>query len=410
MRRVVVTGAGAVSPFGIGRKKLLEGVLAGRSGVRFMPEWEDIDGLESRIAAPVPPFDSRKMLPRKYRRTMGDMAMYAALAAVEAREDAGIGEDLMRSGRVGIVMGSTTGSPTIHEEFYSQFVCNGTIEGLRSGTFFKVMGHTCSANTAQILGLRGEQWSTVSACTSSIQAMGLGCLLIRSGRQDVVFCGGADETHYTVTMVFDVLNAASRRNNTPETTPRPFDSRRDGVVCGAGSGVLILESLEHALERGARPLVEILGFGNCNDASHIANPGVEAMARAMRLALEDAGRNASELDYINAHATGTESGDAAEAAAINAVAGSHVPVSSFKGYIGHTLGAAGALETIILAGMMEGGEIFPTLNLDEPDPACRCVRHVQQKTGQRLDLVLKNNFALGGVNSSLLIGRFRNGG
>ncbi len=410
MRRVVVTGMGAVSPFGIGREKLMRGVREGRSGVRFMPEWEAIDGLESRIAAPVPPFDARKLLPRSCRRTMGNMAMYAALAATEAREHAGIGDDLMQSGRVGIVMGSTTGSPTIHEEFYSQFVRSGTVEGLRSGTFFKVMGHTCAANTAQVLGLKGEQWSTVSACTSSIQAIGLGCLLIRSGRQDVVFCGGADETHYTVTMVFDVLKAASRKNNTPELTPRPFDSMRDGVVCGAGSGVLILESLEHALERGASPLVEILGFGNCNDTSHIANPGVDAMANAMRLALEDAGRSASELDYINAHATGTEAGDATEAAAINAVAGSNIPVSSFKGYIGHTLGAAGALETIILASMMEKGEIFPTLNLDEPATDCRCVRHVQQRTGSRLDLVLKNNFALGGVNSSLLIGRFRNGG
>ena len=407
LKRVVITGAGAVSPFGLGMGRLLEAVRSGRSGVRAMPEWEGIRGLGSLVAAPVPEFDARKLLPRSIRRTMGPMAVYAAVAAQEALHSSGLAQKTLESGRAGVVMGSTTGSPSTNEDFYREFIPENSIEGLRSGTFFKIMGHTCAANVAQFLGITGEQWSTVSACTSSIQAMGLGFLLIQSGRQDVVFCGGADEVHHTVTVVFDVLKAASRMNDAPERTPRPFDSRRDGVVCGAGSGVLVLESLDHALYRGAEPLAEVLGFGNCNDSGHVANPSMEAMARAMKLALQDAGIEAERVDYVNAHATGTIAGDATEAQAISAVVGDSVPVSSFKGYVGHTLGAAGALETIILLEMIRSGEIFSTLNLDHPDSACGGIMHVRKNLKQVLDIVLKNNFALGGVNSSLVLGRFR---
>jgi len=408
LKRVVITGAGAVSPFGIGRDRLVEGVRNGCSGVRVMPEWSGIKGLGSFVAAPVPEFDAKKILPRTSRRTMGPMATYAAVAALEAVKDAGLSEGLLGSGRTGVIMGSTTGSPSVNEDFYREFVPDNSIEGLRSGTFFKIMGHTCSANVAQLLGINGMQWATVSACTSSIQAVGLGFMLIQSGRQDVVVCGGADEVHHTVTVVFDVLKAASRWNDAPDQTPRPFDARRDGVVCGAGSGVLVLESLEHALSRKAEPIAEVLGFGTCNDSGHVANPSVEAMVAAMRLALEDARVLPEEIQYVNAHATGTIAGDATEAHAISAVAGNQVPVSSFKGYIGHTLGAAGALETIILLETLKKGEIFPTLNLEEPDSDCSTVMHAQREQLQSVDVVLKNNFALGGVNSSLVLGRFRN--
>ncbi len=404
LKRVVITGAGAVSPFGLGVGRLVDAVRNGRSGVRFMPEWQPVRGLGSFLAAPVPDFDAKTLLPRSVRRTMGPMAVYAAVAALE---NAGLSPEILKSGRTGVVMGSTTGSPSINEEFYREFIPENSIEGLRSGTFFKIMGHTCAANVAQLLGITGEQWSTVSACTSSIQAVGLGLMLIQSGRQDVVFCGGADEVHHTVSVVFDVLKAASRMNDTPNRTPRPFDVMRDGVVCGAGSGVLVLESLDHAQARGAIPLSEVLGFGNCNDSGHVANPGMEAMATAMRLALKDAGMEPGHIDYVNAHATGTIAGDATEARAINAVVGDRVAVSSFKGYVGHTLGAAGALESIILLEMIRTGEIFPTLNLHEPDSTCSGIKHVRKGFQQTLDTVLKNNFALGGVNSSLVLGRFQ---
>ncbi len=408
LKRVVITGAGAVSPFGIGRDRLIEAVTAGRSGVRQMPEWAGIKGLGSLVAAPVPEFDAKKLLPRSIRRTMGPMAVYAGVAALEAVSSAGLEEEHLHSGRTGVVMGSTTGSPSANEDFYREFVPENSIEGLRSGTFFKIMGHTCAANVAQLLGIKGEQWATVSACTSSIQAIGLGLMLIQSGRQDVVICGGADEVHHTVTVVFDVLKAASHMNDTPQLTPRPFDSRRDGVVCGAGSGCIVLESLEHARARGAVPLAEVLGFGTCNDSGHVANPGMEAMASAMRLALQDAGVPPEDVRYVNAHATGTIAGDATEAQAISSVVGSQVPVSSFKGYVGHTLGAAGVLETIILLEMIRTGEIIPTLNLEEPDSECSSIMHAQKGMNMPLDIVLKNNFALGGVNSSLLLGRIRN--
>jgi len=285
------------------------------------------------------------------------------------------------------------------------FLPEESIEEVKSGFFFRIMSHSCAANVSLALGIRGEQWAPASACTSAAQAIGLGYLLIGSGRQDAVVCGGADEVHHTVTMVFDVLKAASRRHTEPLATPRPFDRERDGVVCGGGSGVLVLESLDSARSRGAEILAEILGFGQVCDSSHIANPHQDAMAAAMRNAMTEAGIESTGIDYVNAHATGTLQGDSAEAAAIGAVVGRPVPVSSCKGHIGHTLGAAGALESIILLEMLRRQEIIPTLHLDHPDPECAGIDLVREIRPARLETVMKNNFALGGVNAALIFQR-----
>ncbi|MBU0480812.1 MAG: beta-ketoacyl-[acyl-carrier-protein] synthase family protein [Proteobacteria bacterium] len=407
VNRVVITGRGAVSPFGVGVGRLAENVWQGKSGIRFMADWQKVGGMLSYLAAPVPEIDAREYLSRNLRRTMGSMAIHAAIASREAADDAGLDDKILASGRVGTVIGSTTGSPEAYEKFYRTYLREESVAEIKSGFFFKVMSHSCAANVCLALGITGEQWAPSSACTSSAQALGLGYLLIKSGRQDAVLCGGADEVHHTVTMVFDVLKAASRKNDAPRITPAPFDAERDGVVCGGGSGILVLESLHSARARGARIYAELLGFGHVNDSAHIANPQEEAMSASMKAALADGGVEAGEIDYVNAHATGTLQGDVTEAKAIGRVVGPHVPVSSCKGHIGHTLGAAGSLESILALEMMERQELIPTLNLTVPDPECSCVDLLMKKRSQPVNTILKNNFALGGVNTALIFRRWQ---
>jgi 3-oxoacyl-[acyl-carrier-protein] synthase II len=370
-----------------------------------MEEWQAIQGLKSHVAAPVPPLDYKTLLPRTVRRSMGKMAIYATLATREAIGDAGVDEQLLTSGETGVAIGSTTGSPVAYEEFYRKYLPNRVLEEIKSGEFFKMMGHTCVANVCLALGIRGEQWAPVSACTSSSQSIGLGYLLVKTGRQQVMLCGGAEEVHASVTGVFDLLRAASCNNENPEQACRPFDRDRDGVVCGGGSGILVLESYDHAVARDANILAEIVGFGNVNDSSHIANPDKESMARAMARAMKEGGLNSVDIDYVNAHATGTELGDIAEAAAIGKVVDSQTPVSSLKGHLGHTLGAAGALEMIGVLEMMQRQQIIPTGNLENVDPRCGAANMVTEQQEAPVTTVLKNNFALGGVNTSLAIKR-----
>ena len=405
LNRVVITGRGAVSPFGLGVQSLVEGLWAGKSAVRLMDQWRENDGLNSLIAAPVPEINVKKLLTRNNRRTMGPMAVYATLAAREALEDAEITEEMTVSGELGVAIGSTTGSPAAYEEFYAKYLPDKVLQEIRSGEFFKMMGHSCAANVCLTLGIKGEQWSPVSACTSSSQGIGLGYLLVGSGRQRFMVCGGAEEVHPTVTGVFDLLRAASTRNDQPAEACRPFDRNRDGVVCGGGGGIVVLEEYQSARQRGAKIYGEIVGFGHVTDSGHIANPDRDSMGRAMQKAMSEAGLESSEVDYVNAHATGTELGDIAEAMAIGTVTGGDTPVSSLKGHLGHTLGAAGALELIGVLEMLERQEIIATRNLDNIDPRCKSANLVTSKRKTGMNTVLKNNFALGGVNTSIAITR-----
>ena len=405
LNRVVITGRGAVSPFGIGVKTLCDNIWRGHSGVKYMPEWKSIKGLNSYLAAPVPSFDPRALIPRKNRRTMGLVAMYALLATREALTDAAIAEHELGDGKIGVAIGSTSGSPSSYTEFFQKHLVENKLDEIRSGLFFKVMGHTCSANVALALGLTGEQWAPTGACASSSQAIGLGYLLIRFGRQEIMLCGGAEETNPIVTAVFDVIQAASHRHESVPLSPRPFDIERDGVVCGGGSGILVLESLISARKRGATIYGEILGFGHVNDSHHMADPHQESLSRAMRQALSEQGVEMTQIDLINAHATGTLAGDIAEAGAIRDVFGSQVPVNALKGHLGHSLGAAGSLESIVLLEMMQRQEVVPTLHLTNPDPRCGALNYVRAVASQPLNTVVKNNFALGGIAVTLIYGR-----
>jgi 3-oxoacyl-[acyl-carrier-protein] synthase II len=403
MRRVAITGMGAISPYGRGVDILIESLFAMKSSVTKIPGLADFGGLRTHVAAVVPDMDSRE-IPRKYRRSMSKMSIYATLACQEAVSQGNVTEAQLSGGRLGISIGSTVGSPIAIQEFFEDFLTYRSLERMRATTFFQIMNHSCATNVAQALGTTGRILAPSSACSTGCQAIGYGFEMIASGKQDMMLCGGADEFHPLSPATFDVMSAASvRYNDAPHLTPRPFDRDRDGVVCSEGSGVLLLEALDSARERGARIFAEITGFATSSDTSNIADPNSESIAACIRLALEDAGVKADGIDYVNAHATGTTQGDIVESIAIGKIFGNNVPVSSLKGHLGHTMAACGALETIASIAMIEKGSLIPTLNLDNVDPLCGNIRHVRQIEKADIKTVLKNNFALGGVNTCIVI-------
>jgi 3-oxoacyl-[acyl-carrier-protein] synthase II len=402
-RRVVITGMGSISPFGRGVNILVESLFAMKSGVTKIPGLADFGGLRTHVAAVVPDMDFKE-IPRKYRRSMSKMSIYATLACQEAVSQGDVTEAMLFGGRLGISMGSTIGSPIATQEFFEDFLTYRSLERMRATTFFQIMNHSCATNVAQTLGIKGRILAPSSACSTGCQAIGYGFEMIASGKQDMMLCGGADEFHPLSPATFDIMSAASvRYNDEPHLTPRPFDRDRDGVVCSEGSGVLLLETLDSAQKRGAPIFAEITGFATSSDTTNIADPNSESIEGCIRLALEDAGMKADEIDYVNAHATGTIQGDIAESTAIGRVFGNDVPVSSLKGHLGHTMAACGALETIASIAMIDKGSLVPTLNLENVDPLCGNIRHVRQIEKADIKTVLKNNFALGGVNTCIVI-------
>jgi 3-oxoacyl-[acyl-carrier-protein] synthase II len=404
-RRVVITGSGAVSPYGRGVAAMIEGLEAGRSAVERISRLAEISGLRSHVAGRVPEVDVKE-IPRRNRRSMSAMSQYATLACFEALEQAALPREACRSERVGVCIGSTTGSTPEIETCMRMYLDNSDLSLLRSTQFFKVMSHTCAANVAQTLGVLGQQLAPAAACATSAQAIGLGAALIAAGQQDVVLCGGADDYHPLTTAVFDVMNAASTAfNDRPSQTPRPFDADRDGVVCSEGAGIVVLEAREHAVERGAPILVELLGYGTCTDPGSVAHPDAGIIARSMRLALAAAELDPAEIDLVNAHATGTIEGDIAEGEGILQVFGRSVPVNSLKGHLGHTMAASAALELIAIMDMMARDLLMSTLNLEQPDPACGGIDLPIQSSRRVLRTCVKNSFALGGVNSTLVVRR-----
>jgi 3-oxoacyl-[acyl-carrier-protein] synthase II len=268
------------------------------------------------------------------------------------------------------------------------------------------MNHSCAANTAQALGIRGRIIAPSAACASGTLSIGLAYEMILNGYQETMFCGGADEHHVVSTAVFDIMHAAScNYNDKPELSPRPFDVDRDGVVCAEGAGVLILEELEHACERGANILGEVVGFSILSSPGSIAHPDCQTMVDCMHLALRQADLDAKDVGYVNAHATATIHGDIAEAQAIGSVVGKEVPVSSLKGHMGHTMAASGALELVASLQMMENDVVIPTRNLEKQDPKCAGINVIFAPQNIKSDVVLKNSFALGGINSTILVRR-----
>ncbi|WP_354677396.1 beta-ketoacyl-ACP synthase [Cupriavidus plantarum] len=410
MKRVVVTGAGAISALGNDWAAVRQSLASGRNAVVRMAEWDDIKGLNTRLGAPVPPFELPPHYTRKATRSMGKVALMSVLASEVALRDADLlGHPLVSGGRMGIAYGSSTGTPEAVADF-GRMRTERTTEDISATTYIRMMPHTTAVNIGVFFGITGRIVTTSSACTSGSQGIGYAYEAIRGGRQIAMLAGGAEELDATEAAVFDTLFATSTRNDDPETTPRPFDIERDGLVLGEGAATLVLEELEHARARGAKILAEIVGFGTNSDGAHVTQPKADTMAVAMRLALEDAALDAQRIGYINAHGTATDHGDIAESHATHAVFGAGVPVSTLKSYIGHTLGACGALEAWMTIEMMRDRWFAPNLNLRTPDPRCAALDYIMDAPRELdTDYVMSNNFAFGGINTSLIFRRWNEG-
>jgi 3-oxoacyl-[acyl-carrier-protein] synthase II len=393
---------GVISPLGNSVPAMMDGLAAGTSAMQTMEGWSVYKGLRSLVAAPAAAVDEKR-IPRQNRRSMGRLAIFAVLAAEQAVADAGLSSEELTGGRIGCVVGSTMGSAGSINETFEQMLPARDLSNLTSMKFFQCVSHTAAMNISQYLGICGTVLATSAACASGLQAVGTGFDLIRAGRQDCVLCGGAEELHPTVTGSFDVLFATSTKyNDSPKNTPRPFDRDRDGLVCGEGGGILVLEDYDRAVARGAKIYAEILGCNTCGSGTHVSQSNAPAMVRCMRNVLADSNLRSNEIDYISAHATATLQGDVEEADAIREIFGDRVPVSSLKGHMGHTLGASGTIELIAALKMMEQNIIYPTLNLENIDPACDGIQHVLKPTHKPVNTILKNSFAFGGINAALV--------
>jgi len=405
MRRVVITGLGGVSPLGYGVDAMCAAMEANATAIRKMPEWEG-HGLRGLLGAPAEIINERA-IPRDARRSMGRMSIFSVQAAQQALADAGLGAEHLATGRLGCAIGSTIGSTASIADLYGTYAKNGSMDALVPTKFFHCISNTAVMSVVNTLGITGWMNAPCGACASGLLAVGEALDVIRHGRQDVMLAGGAEELHAIATGMFDLLNATSTNfNDRPEAASRPFDRDRDGLVCGEGAGVLVLESLEHATARGAQIYAEVKGFSLSASGLHVSQSNNAGMIRCITAALADAQVNAADVDYINAHATGTPQGDCEEAEAIQKLFGGKPPVSSLKGYLGHTLGAAGALELIATLRMMRKGVLYPTRNLDNVADDCKGIYHLTQFEERRAGVVLKNSFGFGGVNSALVLAQF----
>lgn len=404
MRRVVITGVGVLSPIGHDAEACAASLKRMEGGVRPTPEWDHIADLQTRVGGKVTGIDLVAHFPRRRRRTQGKVGLYAMYATDQAIAQAGLTEATLQSGRTGVAYGSTTGSSDELEAFCGPLFVNKSMRGLDSSSYLKFMTHTCAANLAATYGLRGRVLPVISACTSGSQSIGAAYESIKYGAQDVMLAGGAEEMHYATAVTFDLLMATSIRYNAePSRTPRPFDKRRDGLVIGEGAATLVLEDYEHARARGAKVLGEVVAYGTNCDGVHITAPSEAGMRGAMELALEDGKIRPSDVDYVNLHGTGTEIGDICESRATESLFRRPVPASTQKSYTGHTLGACGAMEIVFSLLMMRDGFLAANRNLDEVDPRCGNLGYVRETMAARPRLVMSNNFAFGGVNTSILV-------
>lgn len=404
MRRVVVTGMGVASPIGHTPDAVVDALKSDRGGIVCKPEWARYQGLWTRLAGEVRGLELA--YPRKATRTMGRVALLSVYATEQALADASLPVESLAGLRIGLAHGSTHGSSSAMQPPLERVFLHHTFEGMPSSAYFKFMSHTTAANLAIHFGIHGRVMTTCSACTSGSQGIGYGYEAVKYGHEDVMICGGAEELHELHAATFDVMYATSTKyNDQPAKSPRPYDLARDGMVVGEGAGTLVLEELDHAVARGARIHAEVVGFGTNCDGQHATSPSVDGMAGAMRRALADAGIAPSAIGYVNGHGTATELGDIAETHATANVFGPGIAISSTKSFTGHTLGACGAVESIFAIRSMLDGFLPPTRNLDEVDPRCARLDYVRELRACTLERVMNNNFAFGGINTSLVFAR-----
>lgn len=409
LQRVVVTGMGIVSCLGNTLDEVAAALRAGRSRIQRIDAWRE-RGFASQVAgvasvAHEPPFE------RKLERFMGDTARFACHAARNAISDAGLDAAALRSPRAGTVIGSGVGTMSTYDAAMATAHARG-VDKVPPYTVPHAMSSTASANVAQVFGLEGVSYSPSSACTTSALAIGQAMQLIQTGRQQIVLAGGSESLHDNMTLMFDAMGALSRRfNDTPQRASRPYDTERDGFVIASGGGVLVLESLEYALARGARIYAELTGFGDCTDSAGMVAPRAAGIARAMRGALHEAGKRP---DYVNTHAPSTPLGDTEELRALSEVFGAafdrRVPAfSSTKGMTGHPLGACGAHEAIYTLLMMRDGFIAGTAGIDTPEPAVDGMPLVRVTREARIDTAMSVSFGFGGSCASLVFEAWQGG-
>ncbi|TFH93157.1 beta-ketoacyl-ACP synthase [Vibrio ouci] len=401
-RRVVVTGMSGVTAFGNDWQAVEPKLRACENATQYMESYEQYDGLNTKLAAPVDDFELPKHYKRKQVRGMGRVSKLATVATENALIQSGlIGNDVLTNGQTGIAYGSSTGSTDAIGAF-GVMLNDKTTKAITATTYVQMMPHTTAVNVGLFFGLKGRVIPTSSACTSGSQAIGYAYEAIKHGYQTVMVAGGGEELCPTESAVFDTLFATSLKNEAPKSTPRPYDSHRDGLVIGEGAGTLVLEEYEHAKARGAKIYAEIIGFASNCDAAHVTQPQMETMQICMEMALQDAGIEPEKIDYVSAHGTATDRGDIAESNATANALGK-VPISSLKSYFGHTLGACGAIEAWLSLEMMHTGWFSPTLNLESLDEQCGNLDYITG-TGRELEVeyLMSNNFAFGGINTSII--------
>ncbi len=406
MKRVVITGMGIYSCLGQNVADVEESLRSGKSGIGIDPERKE-QGFRSALTGIVPKPDLKPFLKRRQRVGLASQGEYAYMSTKEALAMANMDMEFMEKNEVGILFGNdSSAQPVIEATDALRLKKDTTLIG--SGSIFKSMNSTVTMNLSTIYKLRGINLTISAACASGSHSIGLGYTLIRTGLQERIICGGAQEVNYHSMGSFDGLSTFSTREDEPAKASRPFDKNRDGLIPSGGASTIILESLESALERGANILGEVIGYGFSSNGDHISHPNVEGPVRSLKMAIEQAGINPEEIEYVNAHATSTPAGDTSEGKAILETFGDKQPLlSSTKSMTGHEMWMAGASEVTYSLIMMHGAFIAPNINLVEIDEELKGLNIVRESKNKEFDLFLSNSFGFGGTNSSLIIRKYK---
>ncbi len=401
-RRVVITGMGIWSCLGTTLDEVRDSLYTGRSGIIFSQERKDA-GFRSALCADIPCPNLKPFIPRNQRQFMPEEAQYAYMATRQALENAHLDSDYLEQHEVGLIYGNDSVAEATMRAL-DKFRQLGDTAACGSGAIFQSMNSTVTMNLACLFKLRGINLTASAACASGSHSVGLGYLLIRDGLQDCVVCGGAQEANMYGVAAFDGIQSFSIRENEPTHASRPFDRDRDGLVPGGGAATIVIESYEHAVQRNAPILGEIVGWGFSGNGDHISTPNVDGPARSLELCLKNGGINPAEIGYINAHATSTRIGDSREAQAIARVFGDkRIPVTSTKSQTGHEMWMAGASEIIYSMLMMKNDFIGANINFENPDEETQCINVLPERMETHFDMFLSNSFGFGGTNSTLIV-------
>ncbi len=401
VKRVVITGLGIYSCIGKNLQEVTKSLRAGKSGIIYDPVRKDF-GYRSALTGWVDRPSLKGLLDRRSRIMLAEEGEYAYIATLEALQQAGIHEDYIAQIEPGILYGNDSSAKAVIESTDLIREKKDTML-VGSAAVFQTLNSTVTMNLATIFRLKGINLTVSAACASGSHSIGLAYILIKSGLQDCIITGGAQEINHLSMGTFDALGAFSVREDAPEQASRPFDKNRDGLIPSGGAATVVLESLDSALKRGANIIAEVVGYGFSSNGGHISNPTVAGPAKSLRMALNDADLQPSAIDYINAHATSTQAGDASEAQAITQVFGSEVPVSSTKSMTGHECWMAGASEIVYSCLMMQHDFMAPNINFDSPDDDTAGINIVKKATDKNIDVFLSNSFGFGGTNSTLIV-------